>query len=116
MDDDPMTDYSQEWARYQLRKTRIMICVFAEFLAFLPFVWIVGVISRKLFPTMRPAFGAGLLWILLYAFTGIQLRIFPCPRCGKNFFAVLGWHNFDRTCVHCGLPKPRRISLADESK
>jgi hypothetical protein len=31
---------------------------------------------------------------------------FPCPRCGKWFFAKWWYHNnFARKCVHCGLPK-----------
>jgi hypothetical protein len=98
--------YQSQWQAYRERRTRLGVLVCVEFLTFFPFLILVATIERQLFSTNKMVFPAALLWGALYLFTGPQLRRFPCPRCGENFFGgffatprtVLG-----RTCANCGL-------------
>ncbi len=91
------------------------MCILAEFLGFLPFLMLVAFINRKLFSSTTLVVPAALVWSALYIFTGSRLRVFPCPRCGQNFFPRIFNDPADlltrpkvfwgRMCVHCGLYK-----------
>jgi len=102
-----MSQYRQEWEQYRKHKTKIVVLLIAEFLAFIPFVALVAVAERKLFSTSYLRLPSALLWGTLYLFTVFRLRKFPCPRCGKNFFGKIGDPQvlFDRKCAYCGLQK-----------
>lgn len=110
-----MSDHESEWKRYRVRRRWIVASMIVEFLAFIPVVGAVAVVSRKLLSSTDLALPAAVAWGMLYMFTVSRLRKFPCPRCGKNFFggilsdsslifsrprAFLG-----RQCAYCGLEK-----------
>ena len=105
MADHTRRQYHSQWQAFRKHRNKIALLLAAEFLAFLPFVALVATVERHLFSTGKVAFPAALLWGALYAFTGLRLRTFPCPRCGKNFFGgVFGTGNvFGRSCANCGL-------------
>lgn len=110
-----MSDYESEWKRYRVRRRWIVACAIVEFLAFIPVVGAVAVVSRKLLSSTDLALPAAVAWGILYIFTGSRLRKFPCPRCGKNFFGgILGDSSLlfsrpraflGRQCAYCGLEK-----------
>jgi hypothetical protein len=81
-----VSDYVSEWRRYRVRRRWILTSLIVEFLAFIPVVGAVAVVSRKLFSSNHLALPAALAWGILYIFTVSRLVKFPCPRCGKNFF------------------------------
>jgi hypothetical protein len=100
-------DYHCEWERYRQRRNRIALYLVVEFLGYLPFVALVVSAERRLFGTTNLGLPAALAWGALYLYTGSRLRSFPCPRCGKNFFAGLfatPWKILARKCAHCRLP------------
>lgn len=110
-----MNRYQREWETYRARKTRLVIWMVAVFFGSFPFLALVASINRKLFSSISLMFPAALIWAALYMFVAFRLRVFPCPRCGKNFFAGI-FHNpadlltrpnafLGRECVHCGLQK-----------
>jgi hypothetical protein len=98
-----MAGYEQNWKEYKrLRNVFLFI-----FLSYLPVFFLVAVISSKLFHTTTPAAVVAAVWFALFAFYGIRLQRWRCPRCGKSFSATW-WYNksvLARRCVHCGLPK-----------
>jgi hypothetical protein len=110
-----MSHYQHEWEAYRVRKKRLVVLILAEFLGFFPFLALISFIDRKLFSSTSLVFPAAVAWTALYVFTGFRLRVFPCPRCGKNFFAGILHDPADlltrpkalwgRECVHCGLRK-----------
>lgn len=109
-----MSSYQIQWEQYRTRRTKIAACMIVEFLAFIPFVGVISVASRRLF-SINLAFPAALLWGILYIYTVSRLRSFLCPRCGKNFLGgILGNSSllfskprafFGRECAYCGLEK-----------
>ena len=100
-----MNLYEGEWKRYREHRTKIIVLMVTEFLAFIPVVALVAVVERKLFSTSHLALPAALVWGVLYLYTVSRLRKSPCPRCGKNFFGKIGGPQvlFDRKCAYCGL-------------
>jgi len=75
-------------------------------LGYVPVVLSVGVLSMWLFSTYTPAFVVAIGWMVFCVVSGNLAVRFPCPRCGKWFFAKWWYHNsWARRCVHCGLPK-----------
>jgi hypothetical protein len=51
-------------------------------------------------------YAVAICWIAASVVAGVRAAWFPCPRCGKPFFASWWYRNpFARKCVHCGLPK-----------
>ena len=107
-----MNRYQHEWETYRARKRRLFACAPAMFVGFFPFLLLVAFVDRALFSSTSLVGPAGLLWGTLYMFLGYRLRVFPCPRCGKNFFAGIfhdpasfkRWRAFlGRECVHCSL-------------
>jgi hypothetical protein len=97
--------YQSQWQAFRKHRNKIALLLAAEFVAFLPFVALVVSVERHLFSRRNAGFPSALIWGALFAFTGLRLRIFPCPRCGKNFFGgVFGTGNvFGRSCANCGL-------------
>ena len=60
----------------------------------------------RVFYTFTSAFVVAIAWMVFFVIAGNLALRFPCPRCGKWFFAKWWCHNnFARRCVHCGLPK-----------
>jgi hypothetical protein len=116
-----MNSYQREWETYRARKTRLVIWIVAVFLGFPPFLTLVAFIDRKLFSSTSLVFPAAFVWGALYMFVGSRLRVFPCPRCGKNFLGGVFHDPADlltrpkaflgRECVHCGL---RKFAESDE--
>lgn len=101
-------NYQSKWLAFRRHRNRIALYLLAEFLAFLPFVALVVTAERRLFSTDNMAFPAALIWGGLYLFTASQLRRFPCPRCGKNFFGGIfatPGNVMGHKCANCGLQK-----------
>jgi len=98
-----MAGYEQKWSEYR----RLRNTFFLVFLGAVPVFLVVSFVSEKLIHTTFPASLVAVLWLALFAFYGIRLQLWRCPRCGK-WFAATWWYNksfFARRCVHCGLPK-----------
>jgi hypothetical protein len=102
-------NYQNDWLAFRKRRKRLAILLVVEFLGFLPFVGLVVTIEKHFFSTARMTFPAAFFWGALYLFTGSQLRRFPCPRCGKNFFGSVFARSGDdlrgQRCAYCGLQK-----------
>lgn len=86
--------------------------VWAVFLSYIPGVFtiflVVGLPLSALTRIKADYFGYAVAtcWIAAYGVAGVRAAWFPCPRCGKPFFARWWYRNpFARQCVHCGLPK-----------
>jgi hypothetical protein len=78
---EPLAEYEQEWARIEIRDTRIVALLLLEFLALLPAAWVVAEISSRLFPGMRPGYASSFfMWFYLFLFTGFRRIRYPCPR------------------------------------
>jgi hypothetical protein len=110
-----MNGYQHEWEAYSVRRRKLVLCIIAVFLGFIPFLLLVAFIDRRLFSSTSLVFPATLVWGGLYLFTSLRLRVFACPRCGKNFNGGF-FHDpadvlarpkafFGRECVYCGLRK-----------
>ncbi len=107
--------YLEQWQAYRVRKRNLTILLVAQFLGFLPFVTLVAFIARKVFSATSIVMPAACVWGLWYVSTAFRLRIFPCPRCGKNFFGDVfpNWSLpflkprafFGQECAHCDLRK-----------
>ena len=111
---EPLAEYEQEWARIEIRDTKMVLLAFVEFLAFIPALWVLAEITSKfLSPTWvshATTFFACCFGIL-FVYTGYRRLRYPCPRCGKNFPGKLFDVGSGRACAHCGLRKPRRVSI-----
>jgi len=89
------------WDEYRRRRN---LAWFA-FLGYVPVCFTVGMLSMRVFSTFTPAFVVAIAWMVFFVIAGNLALRFPCPRCGKWFFAKWWYHNnFARRCVHCGLP------------
>jgi DNA-directed RNA polymerase subunit RPC12/RpoP len=99
--------YQQEWEAYRTRKRNLIVLLIAQFFALIPFLMLVALIDRKLFSATSLVMPAAIAWGLWYLSTIVRLRIFPCPRCGKNFFgggSLTGpMGRRTQECVYCGL-------------
>ena len=97
-----MSESADPWQEYRKRRK---LALFA-FLGYMPVVFVIALVSIRLFHTTIPAFVAALSWMVFYAVASMRCSSFRCPRCQKWFFAKWWYHNgFARRCVHCGLPK-----------
>jgi len=112
----PLAEYEQEWARIEIRDTRMFVLLTVEFLVFLPALGIVARMTSKFLPSewldYEPGFLMG-VFALVFIFTMIRRFRYPCPRCGKNFCGTLYGYGHYRTCAHCGLSRPRRVSITE---
>ncbi len=90
------------WEEYRRRRKVWLFAV----IGYVPIVFAVALLSMSLFSTFTPAFVVAFVWMAFLAIAGNLVIRFPCPRCGKWFFARWWYYNgFARRCVHCGLPK-----------
>ena len=110
-----MNLYQNEWEAYRLRKKKLIFCGIAVFLGVFPFLSLVAFIDRKLFSSTSMVFPASLVWAAFHMSIWFRLRVFSCPRYGRNFSAGIFHKPADllvrpnaflgRQCVHCGLRK-----------
>ena len=97
-----MSESVEPWQDYRRRRN---LALFA-FLGYVPFVFLISLLTLRLFHSLIPGFIVALGWMVFFAVTGIRFNTFRCPRCQKLFFAKWWYHNsFACRCVHCGLPK-----------
>ena len=97
-----MNDFGESWREYRKRRNLLLFA----FLGYVPVVFIVALVTMRVFGSTTPAFVAAFTWMAFYVIAGIRFQRFKCPRCGKWFFAKWWYHNmFARRCVHCGLTK-----------
>jgi len=95
-------NYEAKWNEYR-RRRRLF---FAIFLSYVPGVWLVAIPVMYWFGSETPVYFIAGAWMIAFAVAGSRVSMFPCPRCGKWFFATWYFHNpLARRCVHCGLPK-----------
>jgi hypothetical protein len=104
--------YQEQWQAYRVRKRNLTLLLIAQFLGIIPFLTLVAFIDRKVFSATSLVMPAAWVWGLWYISTAFRLRIFPCPRCGKNFLGgMFTWYRnpraylFGRECFYCGLRK-----------
>lgn len=98
----PMSESVEPWQDYRRRRN---LALFA-FLGYVPFVFMIAVVTGRLFHSTTPGFAVAFGWMIFLVVAGTRCERFRCPRCGKLFFAKWWYHNsFARRCVHCGLPK-----------
>jgi hypothetical protein len=96
-----MADYCQQWEDYKRRRNQLLFV----FIGYVPITFTFGVLTEKLFHTDKPFFVFAGLWLILFVIAVAHYQGFPCPRCGKWFFASWFYRNpFARRCVHCKLP------------
>lgn len=84
---EPLAGYEQEWARIEIRDTRIVALLLLEFLALLPALWVVGEISSRLFPAMRPAYVSSFFkwcYLFLFLFTGVAGSVTRVQDAGRT--------------------------------
>lgn len=92
----------EAWNEYRKRRNTVLMVV----VGYMPVMFGIGLLSQQLFSTFAPAFAAAFAGMAFLVIAFNMLLRFPCPRCGKWFFATWWYHNnFARRCVHCGLPK-----------
>lgn len=90
------------WDEYRKRRNLATIA----FVGYVPVVYLVADLAFKLFHTSVPGYAFAAAWMLFIIISSNRVVWFPCPRCGKRFFAKWWYHNmFARRCVHCGLRK-----------
>ena len=102
-----MSRYQAEWERMRSRRNGIFLLLVAEFFA-LPLVGIaVTSVERTLFSSAHAVLPVSITWGVLFLLTGHRLRVFPRPRCGKNFSGKIGGPQefLDRRCAYCGLKR-----------
>jgi hypothetical protein len=80
------------WDEYRRRRN---LAWFA-FLGYVPVCFTVAVLSIRVFSTFTPAFVVAIAWMIFFVIAGNLAQRFPCPRCGKWFFAkwcvTTAWH------------------------
>ena len=90
------------WDDYRKRRNLALFTL----IGYIPVVFVIALLSIRLFSTFTPAFVAAIAWMVFSVIAGNLALRFPCPRCGKWFFKKWWYYNsFARRCVHCGLPK-----------
>jgi hypothetical protein len=95
------TSHAAQWADYRQR-VRVF---WTSFLA-IPVAAMVGFGAMAWLNTELPFYilvpAAMVAWLV----TGWRMSAWPCPRCGKWFFAtMMGRSPFAVSCLHCKLPK-----------
>ena len=97
-----MTTYSEQWKNYR-RWRRLLLLIF---LGYIPGVWLISTSLTRYLNWEHAEMVIALSWMFAFAVIGIRFTLWPCPRCGRGFFATWWYSNqFARKCVHCGLPK-----------
>src|SRR3954469_22275960 len=77
------SEMANTWDDYRKRRN---LAWFA-FLSYVPVMFVVGMLSMRLFSTFTPAFVVGIAGMVFYVIAGNRAMRFACPRCGKWFFA-----------------------------
>jgi hypothetical protein len=94
--------YEAEWRDYRKRRRLFWIV----WLTYIPGVIAIALPLQYLFASETPIYFVALGWMAAFFLSGWRLGSWPCPRCGKWFFAKWWYGNlFARRCVHCKLPK-----------
>ena len=98
--------YQRQWQAYRRRRTIVLALMIGTFLGFFPFGVLVATIEQRLFHSDKFFFPAMVVYGVAFVLTGAELRRFPCPRCGKNFFGPVYGRQKNprgRNCESCGL-------------
>jgi hypothetical protein len=94
-----MSDYQQEWKKYRRLRTQFVL-VWLGFLPVVPPLLIVS--SKQNIPQL--GYAVVFVWVVLFFFTAFRVRLWRCPRCGKQFGPTAGGIFFNvQQCVQCGL-------------
>src|SRR5439155_646950 len=90
------------WKEYRKRRNLVLFA----FLGYTPIVFVIGVVTIRLFHTSIPFYVAAFSWMIFYAVASLRCTSFRCPRCGKWLFANW-WYDdgFARRWFHFGLPQ-----------
>lgn len=93
----------------QLSRRRLLL--FLAWGGFLPAEIFVGNPLDVYFGSSTPFAVIAVLAIALFAYAGLRVGYFRCPRCGKRFTykryrGFIGYQNpFTSACLHCGLTR-----------
>lgn len=104
-------DYAADWDNYRrLRRKFYLIWI-----GFVPALTAFTLIVARLFHTLIPSLIGAFAWIFWFLATDVEVRQFPCPRCGQAFARKYrsGRPNlwlFARECQNCGLKKYARFA------
>jgi hypothetical protein len=97
--------YAPAWQDFRHRRTTVLILA----LTFAPGVGLITFIGQRLLEIRALGTVAALGWMLGFAWNGLLLNVFLCPRCGERFVSRR-WGAFGRTsnpftskCLHCGI-------------
>lgn len=107
---DNLKDYAPAWRDLRNRKLILIGLLFGYIPGVLILFFAIGLPVSAL-TGIHPdyffyAFAGA--WMMAFMIAGRRVGYFPCPRCGKWFFAKWWYRNpFARKCVHCGLIKGR---------
>ncbi|MFC1498895.1 hypothetical protein ACFLS1_10565 [Verrucomicrobiota bacterium] len=97
-----MTSYADQWKDYRRRRWLFL----GMFLVYLPGVCLISSPIRHYLKWEHAEMVVALSWMFAFVVVGLWFTLWPCPRCGRGFFATWWFSNqFARKCVHCGLPK-----------
>jgi hypothetical protein len=90
------------------RHLRWRLAVFASWLGVLPLEMIVGWPLTKLTGTTLPFTAVALTCMAVFAFSGLKVGMFTCPRCHQPFARKRHFTNpFTSSCLNCGLTHTR---------
>src|SRR5579871_6368631 len=106
-----MSESPDPWHEYRKRRNLVLFA----FLGFTPVVFVIALVTTRLFHTSIRAFVAAFSWMAIYAVAGTRFQTFRYPRCQKWFF-IRWWpppRPSAQRCVHCGLPKYATVSGQD---
>lgn len=100
------------WDEYRKHRNLLLFA----FIGYVPIMLGIALLSVHLFSTFTPLFVAAFAWMAFLIIAWNLFLRFPCPRCGKWFFAKWWYHNpIARRCVHCGFPKYAEPNTNDYS-
>jgi hypothetical protein len=95
-------DYPAAWKRYWVWRWMWM----GAWLALFPVELMIGIPLSRHFRSSAPFGIIAVVFMVAFAFGGIAINLWSCPRCGNTFHARGMKKNlFARRCLHCGLPK-----------
>jgi hypothetical protein len=96
-----MSDYQQEWKEYRRLRTQFVLA----WLGLFPVVPALLTVSYKQnIPQL--GYAVVVVWIVLFFLTAFRVKVWRCPRCGKQFGLTVGRIFFNvRPCAQCGLPR-----------
>lgn len=101
---DTMTNhaYAQAWQDYRRRIRNFFIAWLGGFVAVAATIVVISALDVPDWTFMPLA----VAWMTAFAWAGVRLQQFPCPRCREPFFRKpLSYWPFSHECRHCSLPK-----------